>query len=353
LERHAFGAIIQSFNQSIIQSLNLENITFVHPQVLLLLALLPVFVFWYLRAYRKRYPAVQMPNLQSLQGTTSLRGKFRAVLPVMRGLAFVALVIALARPQEVLKEENITADGIDIFLVMDLSSSMLAQDFKPDRLEASKRVAAEFVEKREYDRIGLAVFAGEAFTQCPLTTDHRVVKEFLAGLQCGILEDGTAIGMGLATAVNRLKDSESKSKVVILLTDGVNNAGYIKPLTAAEIAREFEVKVYTIGVGSVGDALTPVSRRSDGRYIFGLARVEIDEQLLKEIAGMTGGRYFRATTAENLEEIYAEIDQLEKTEIEVTTVRRYSEEFHRFALWGLLLLVMEVILRYTVLRAIP
>ena len=236
---------------------------------------------------------------------------------------------------------------------MDLSSSMLAQDFKPDRLEESKRVAADFVNKREHDRIGLSVFSGEAFTQCPLTTDHKVVKEFLAGLKCGLLEDGTAIGMGLATSVNRLKDSDAKSKVVILLTDGVNNAGYIKPYTAAEIAREFDVKVYTIGVGSTGDALTPVSRRSDGKYIFGLARVEIDEALLEEIANMTGGKYFRATSGEGLEKIYEEINQLEKTEIEVTSIKRYSEEFHYFAFWGLVLLVLEFLLRYTVFRTIP
>jgi len=259
----------------------------------------------------------------------------------------------MARPQLTLQEEEITADGVDIMMVMDLSSSMLAQDFKPDRLEVSKRVAADFVSKREHDRIGLSVFSGEAFTQCPLTTDHRVVKEFLADLRCGLLEDGTAIGMGLATAVNRLKESESKSKVVILLTDGVNNAGYIQPITASEIAREFDVKVYTIGVGSTGDALTPVSRRSDGKYIFGLARVEIDEELLAQIADMTGGKYFRATSAESLERIYAEIDQLEKTEIEVTTIKRYSEEFHHFALWGLILLVLELFLRYTVFKTIP
>jgi Ca-activated chloride channel family protein len=330
-----------------------ENINFVNPEFFLLLLLLPVIAFWYFRRYRRRYATLRMPSLRGVEGLPSIRGRLRAVLLLFRGLAFAALVVALARPQEVLREEEIKAEGIDIFLVMDLSSSMLAQDFKPDRLEVSKRVAAEFVNKRAYDRIGLSVFAGEAFTQCPLTTDHRIVKEFLANLKCGILEDGTAIGMGLATAVNRLKDSESESKVVILLTDGVNNAGYVKPLTAAEIAREFDVKVYTIGVGSTGDALTPVSRRSDGRYIFGLARVEIDEELLRQIADMTDGAYFRATSAESLERIYAEIDQLEKTEIEVTTIKRYSEEFHRFALLGLIFLVLEVVLRYTVFRTIP
>lgn len=331
----------------------LDNYQFVNPEFFLLLLALPLLVVWYTRTHQRRYASLRMSSLKALEGMHSIRGRLRALLPLLRALAFIALVIAMARPQRILKEEEVKAEGIDIALVMDLSSSMLAQDFKPDRLEVSKRVASDFVDKREFDRISLAVFAGEAFTQCPLTTDHGIVKEFLEGLRCGILEDGTAIGMGLATAVNRLKDSEAKSKVVILLTDGVNNAGYVKPLTAAEIAHEFDVKVYTIGVGTTGDALTPVSRRSDGRYIFGLARVEIDENLLRELAEMTGGKYFRATSEESLEQIYAEIDQLEKTEIEVTSIRRYTEEFHHFALWGLIFLILEITLRYTVLRTIP
>lgn len=288
-----------------------------------------------------------------MDGYRSLRGQLFFLLPLLRMITLVLLIIALARPQSVEKEEEITADGIDIMLVMDLSSSMLAQDFKPDRLEVSKRVASEFVSKREFDRVGLAVFAGEAFTQTPLTTDHRVVQEFLSNLDVGILEDGTAIGMGLATAINRLKDSDAKSKVIILLTDGDNNAGYIQPLTATEIAQEFNIKIYTIGVGTVGNALTPVSRRSDGRYIFGLTSVKIDESLLRQIAEMTGGQYFRATTAESLQDIYNEIDQLEKTEIEVTSIRRYSEEFYVFVFVGLLYILLEVILRYTVFRTIP
>lgn len=333
--------------------LNWSNIQFVNPEAFVLLLLLPAVGFWYYKKRKDYYATIKMSSLQSLAGVRSWRGRLRSLLPFLRILSGIALVIALARPQEVLKEEDITSEGIDISLVMDLSSSMLAQDFKPDRLEASKKVAADFVDKRPYDRIGLSVFAGEAFTQCPLTTDHRILKEFLAGLRCGILQDGTAIGMGLATAINRLKDSEAKSKVVILLTDGVNNAGYVKPRTAAEIAREFDVKVYTIGVGSTKDALTPVSRRSDGQYIFGMARVEIDEVLLKEIAEMTGGQYFRATSMQALERIYEVIDQMEKTEIEVTTVRRYTEEFHKFALLGLLFLVLELILNYTILRTIP
>lgn len=294
-----------------------------------------------------------MPTLEAVAGVKSWKANMQKLLPVLRGMAFVALVAALARPQLTLKDEKIKADGIDIFLAIDLSSSMLAQDFNPDRLEVCKRVAVEFVDKRQYDRIGLAVFSGEAFTQCPLTTDHRVLTDFIEGLRCGILEDGTAIGMGLATAVNRIKDSPSKSKVIILLTDGVNNAGYVKPITAAEIAKQFGVKVYTIGVGQEGTAVSPISRRSDGSYVMGMARVEIDEELLKQISEMTGGKYFRATTARSLERIYDEIDKLEKTEIEVTTVKRYSEEFYRFVWLAIGLLLFETLLRFTILRSIP
>lgn len=331
----------------------IKEINFLNPEFLLLLVLLPALAYFYYKRYRTYYATLRMPTLEPMRGITSWRGSMRASLPIFRSLAFIALVIAMARPQLTLKEEEVNANGIDIMLVIDLSSSMLAQDFQPDRLEVSKRVASDFVEKRPYDRIGLAVFAGEAFTQCPLTTDHRIIKEFLAGLECGVLEDGTAIGMGLATGVNRLKDSKVKSKIAILLTDGVNNAGYIQPITAAEIAQEYGVKVYTIGVGTIGDALTPVSRRSDGRYIFGMARVEIDEPLMKRIAEMTGGLYFRATTEQSLEEIYDQIDKLEKTEIEVKSLKRSSEEFYKFAAAGLVLLLLEMVLRYSVLRAIP
>ncbi|MEL7021866.1 MAG: VWA domain-containing protein, partial [Bacteroidota bacterium] len=232
------------------------NINFLYPELLLLLLLLPLLAAWYYYQRRDRFATLKMPSLDAVKGNTTWRGKFRLLLPVLRALAFTMLVIALARPQETLKEENINAEGIDIVLVMDLSSSMLARDFKPDRLSVSKRVAGEFVSKRAYDRVGLVSFAGEAFTQAPVTTDHDVIQEFLAKLECGILKDGTAIGMGLATAINRLKDSKAESKVIILLTDGVNNAGYVKPIMAAEIAQEFDVKVYTIGVGTTGDAST-------------------------------------------------------------------------------------------------
>lgn len=330
-----------------------SNFSFQQPWFLLLLLLLPLVVWLRNRRVKPLEVTVKMPTLEAVAGVKSWKASFQKLLPVLRGLAFVALVVALARPQLTLKDEKIKADGIDIFLAIDLSSSMLAQDFNPDRLEVCKRVAVEFVDKRKYDRIGLAVFSGEAFTQCPLTTDHKVLTDFIESLRCGILEDGTAIGMGLATAVNRIKDSPGKSKVVILLTDGVNNAGYVKPLTAAEIAKEFAVKVYTIGVGQEGTAVSPISRRSDGSYVMGMARVEIDEDLLKQISEMTGGKYFRATTARSLERIYDEIDKLEKTEIEVTTVKRYSEEFYRFVWLAIGLLLVELMLRYTVLRSIP
>lgn len=330
-----------------------NNIQFVNPEFFLLLLLLPILAVWYYRKRSRYYATMLMPSLLSVQGIRSWRGWLRAALPFLRVIAFVSLVIAMARPQEVLKEEEVEAEGIDILMAIDLSSSMLAQDFKPNRLEVSKRVASEFIDKRRYDRIGLTVFAGESYTQCPLTVDHNILKSRLSELECGILEDGTAIGMGLATAVRHLEKSEAKSKVVILLTDGVNNAGYINPSMAAQIAQKLGIKVYTIGVGSTGDALTPIQKRSDGQYIFGLARVEIDEALLKEIAQQTNGEYFRATSVESLERIYSQIDQLEKSKVEVTVMKRYSEAFHPFVFWGMLLLVLEALLRYTVLRTIP
>jgi Ca-activated chloride channel family protein len=236
---------------------------------------------------------------------------------------------------------------------MDLSSSMLARDFEPDRLSVSKRVAVDFVSHRAYDRIGLAVFAGESYTQCPLTNDHQVLIDYLEQLECGQLEDGTAIGMGLAAAVNRLKDSEAKSKVVVLLTDGVNNAGYIRPATAAELAKQFNIKVYTIGVGSYGQALSPVRRRANGDYMFGITNVEIDEELLTQIAEGTGGKYYRAVSEEALKQVYSEIDQLEKTEVEVTVYKRYKELYYFPLLTGFILLVMLYVLRSTVIRSLP
>lgn len=325
---------------------------FVHPLFLLLLLLIPALIWWLRRQQQQRYVVMEMSSLQSTIKLSTWRSRLRPLLPYFRLAALGLLIVAMARPQRTLKEEKINAEGIDIVMTMDLSSSMLAQDFKPDRLEVAKRMASEFVSQRQYDRIGMVVFAGEAFTQCPLTTDHEVLLNFISQLQCGLLEDGTAIGMGLAAAVNRLKDSPAKTKVVILVTDGVNNVGYFKPITAGEIAKEFGIKVYAIGVGSVGEALTPVSRRSDGRFIFGLAPVEIDEDLLRQISKMTGGKYFRATSANDLQQIYRQIDRLEKTKIEVTAIKRYSEEFRWFALGALVILALEFLLRYSILRTI-
>lgn len=330
-----------------------DNLQFLHPWFFVLLALLPAAVWLHRRRLQRHHVALKMPSMEASMGLRSWKGALQKWQPLLRALAFVALVFALARPQRMLKEENIQSEGIDIFMALDLSSSMLAQDFRPDRLEVSKKVAIEFVNKRPYDRIGLAVFSGEAFTQCPLTSDHRVLNDFIESLRCGVLEDGTAIGMGLATAVNRIKDSKAVSKVIILLTDGVNNAGYVKPITAAEIAKEFGIKVYTIGVGKEGEALSPVSRRSDGRYVFGLARVEIDEDLLRQIADMTGGKYFRATNERSLEQIYNEIDRLEKTKLDVTSLKRHSEEFYLFVWAAMAFLLLEIILRYTLLRSTP
>jgi Ca-activated chloride channel family protein len=330
-----------------------DGITFASPYWLLLLLVVPGMILWHRWQRQHREVHLGLPTLEGLDAFRGWRARLDPVLPILWYFSLVMFIIALARPQKTLKEEIVKAEGIDIFMVMDLSSSMLAKDFNPDRLEVSKRVAIEFVDKRPYDRIGLAVFAGESFTQCPLTTDHRVVKDFLASLKCGILQDGTAIGMGLAAGVNRLKDSDTKSKVIILLTDGVNNAGYIKPITAAEIAKEFDVRVYTIGIGTIGDALAPLSRREDGRYVFGMTRVEIDEELLNQIASMTGGQYYRATSAESLERIYAEIDRLEKTAMEVTAFNRYSEEYYKWLLTGMVALGLYLLLKFTVLRRIP
>ncbi|MEM1216839.1 MAG: VWA domain-containing protein [Bacteroidota bacterium] len=328
-------------------------ITFAQPWAFTLLLFIPLVWWWYQRTRHERYPNLRMSSLQSLVEVTSWRAQLRQLLPWLRSLALLLLVVALARPQLTMQDETIKGEGIDIAIAMDLSSRMLAKDFEPNRLEASKRVAIDFVDKREFDRISIVAFAGEAFTQCPLTTDHRIVKNFVSTLACGILDDGTAIGQGLATAVNRLKDSEAKSKVIILLTDGVNNAGYLPPEQAAQIAQQFDVRVYTIGVGSEGEALTPVSRGPTGRYRYDIARVEIDESLLQYIAQTTEGRYFRARNAQELASIYGLIDQLEKTEIESTIVKRYEERFRGFALAAALVLLLELLLRYAVLRAIP
>ncbi|MEJ6614916.1 MAG: VWA domain-containing protein [Saprospiraceae bacterium] len=331
----------------------INNIEFSSPYWLLLLAIIPLMLLYKYYSKRQEIEPMTFSTLESISGLYSWKEKAIKYLPILRYLALAALMLAMARPQQTLKEEVVKAEGIDIILAMDLSSSMLAKDFDPDRLTVSKEVAAKFVDKRVYDRIGLVVFAGDSFTQTPLTTDHNILKDFLANIECGMLDDGTAIGMGLATATNRLKDSKSKSKVIILLTDGVNNAGYIKPLTAAEIAKEYDMKIYTIGVGTTGAALTPVNRRNDGKFVFGMSKVNIDEKLLSEISKMSGGRYFRATDEAMLNSIYDEIDQLEKTEMEVNVFKRYKDIFRIPLMLAFGLLLLEFILRQTVLRTLP
>lgn len=331
----------------------LNNIEFSSPYWLLLLAVIPLMLLYKYYSKRQEIEPMTFSTLESISGLYSWKEKAIKYLTILRYLALAALMLAMARPQQTLKEEVVKAEGIDIILAMDLSSSMLAKDFDPDRLTVSKEVAAKFVDKRVYDRIGLVVFAGDSFTQTPLTTDHNILKDFLANIECGMLDDGTAIGMGLATATNRLKDSKSKSKVIILLTDGVNNAGYIKPLTAAEIAKEYDMKIYTIGVGTTGAALTPVNRRNDGKFVFGMSKVNIDEKLLSEISKMSGGRYFRATDEAMLNSIYDEIDQLEKTEMEVNVFKRYKDIFRIPLMLAFGLLLLEFILRQTILRTLP
>lgn len=318
-----------------------------------MLGLIPLAIFWRRFRRQKSGPVViDMPFDQVTIPKTWRTIVFSGLEPLF-WIAIACFIVAMARPQSEHAEESVKGEGIDIFLVMDLSSSMLARDFEPDRLSVSKQVAIDFVSHRTYDRIGLAVFAGESYTQCPLTNDHDVLKEYLSGLECGAVEDGTAIGMGLAAAVNRLQDSDAKSKVVVLLTDGVNNAGYIRPATASGIAKEFGIKVYTIGVGSYGQALSPVRRRITGEYMFGITNVEIDEDLLKSIAKETGGKYYRAASAEALKQVYDEIDQLEKTEVEITVYKRYQELYYWPLLAGVAILLIVFLLRSTILRALP
>lgn len=276
----------------------------------------------------------------------------RHLLFLLRLAVVALLVIVLARPQSSNKWEQVTTEGIDVVMCMDVSGSMRAMDFKPNRLEASKNVGIEFVNARQDDRFGLVVFAGESFTQCPMTTDRAVVVNFLKEIDFGVIEDGTAIGMGLATAVNRIKDSKAISKVIILLTDGVNNRGDVGPVTAAEIAASFGIRVYTIGVGSQGNAPIPVQDMF-GRTVTRNMPVEIDEEVLRQIAEKTDGAYFRATDNNKLREIYQEIDQLEKTRLDVKHFSKKKEEYFPFLLAAMLLLLVEILMRYTVFRIIP
>ena len=329
----------------------LENITFANPKLLWGLLVIPAAIVWYILRYKKQDASVRFSDMNGFETLPkSWRVYGRHLLFVLQMVALALLIVAIARPQSTSTSQTSNIEGIDIILAQDVSGSMLARDLKPDRLEASKTVAADFVEGRPTDRMGLVVFAGESFTQVPLTTDHGIMLSMLKELKSGMIEDGTAIGDGLATAINRLKDSEAISKVIILLTDGMNNAGSVDPYTAAELAKLYGIRVYTIGVGSYGTAPFPV------QTIFGVQYqqmpVEIDEKLLQTIANSSGGKYFRATSNQKLDDIYDEIDKLERSKIEVTEFRHVHEEFYPLVALALVLLLVEFLLRKFVFRTI-
>lgn len=327
----------------------MNNISFANPAFLYLLLLLPGFIVFYVMKQEKANAAVRIPSTGQFESAgPTFRNYLRHVLFAFRMAAIGLLIVVIARPQSTDRFQNVSTEGIDIVLALDISGSMLARDFKPDRLEASKDVATEFISGRPYDRMGLVVFSGESFTQCPLTTDHAVLINLMREIESGMIEDGTAIGTGLANAVNRIKDSEAKSKVIILLTDGVNNRGEIAPATAAGIAKTYGIRVYTIGVGTQGMAPYPVQTPFGTQYQN--MPVEIDEAVLKEIAQTTGGEYFRATDNDKLVQVYGEIDKLEKSKIDVKQFTRKQEKYLIPALIAFFLIALEIIAGYSVMR---
>ncbi|MBK7690052.1 MAG: VWA domain-containing protein [Bacteroidetes bacterium] len=329
-----------------------QHITFAHPEFFWLLLLLPILVYYQYVRQKKKHSSLFVTTKHYLdQSGVSFRTRLHALLPVLRILALLLFIVALARPQNSKVNETINNEGLDIVLSLDISGSMLAQDFNPNRMEAAKKVAGDFILNRPTDRIGLVIFSGESFTQCPLTTDQNVLLEQVKNIRSGLLEDGTAIGMGLATAVERLRNSKAKTKIIILMTDGVNNSGLIDPITALEIAKAYKIRVYTIGVGSTGNAPYPVQDQ------FGNTRmqqmpVQIDEALMQKISTETGGKYFRATSNTSLEKVYQEIDKLEKTKIEINSYKRYAELFFAYAFIGFCLLLLELLIRYTYIKSI-
>ncbi len=330
----------------------MNNITFLHPSFFWLLLILPAYIAWYIWKQKSMQASLQISTLKGFsKAPVSIKVYLRHLLFAFRVLSIIFLIIVLARPQSSNSFRDEKVEGIDIMMALDISGSMLAEDFKPNRLEAAKDVAMEFIKGRNNDKIGLVIYAAESFTQCPLTTDHNVLQNLFRDIKLGLIEDGTAIGMGLATAVQRIKDSEAKSKVIILLTDGMNNRGEIAPMTAAEIAKTFGVRVYTIGVGTIGMAPYPMQTVFGKEYQ--KVEVKIDEELLENIASMTGGQYFRATDKQKLNEIYAEIDQLEKTRFEVREYTKRKEEYLWFAALAGFFLLMEIFLRSTVFRNLP
>jgi Ca-activated chloride channel family protein len=329
----------------------LENIEFANPDFLWLLLSLPLAALWFFLKRNEQAASLKISSIKGFGGN-SLLPKLRPILYFLRIIALAAIIVAMARPQkEDISTKTKTTKGIDIVMAIDVSSSMLARDLKPNRLSALKEVAANFIKERPNDRIGLVAYAGEAYTKTPITSDKSIVLNSLREITYGQLNDGTAIGMGLATAVNRLKESKAVSKIIILLTDGVNNSGFIEPQTAADLALEYGIKVYTIGLGTNGNALSPIAYNADGSFRYGMREVEIDEALLKDIAKVTGGKYFRATDNEKLEAIYEEINKLEKTEIEEFKYYKYEEMFRPWVLLAGALLLLEWTLRNTLFRS--
>ncbi|MCT4616479.1 MAG: VWA domain-containing protein [Marinifilaceae bacterium] len=330
----------------------MHKIKFENPEYLYLLIIIIPMIVWYILKDKNNHASIRISTLAAFDSTKkTLKNYIRHSLIILRILAIATLVIAIARPQSRNDKRNVSTEGIDIVLALDISSSMLARDFEPDRLEASKDIATQFISGRKDDKIGLVVFGGESFTQCPLTTDHKVLINLFQDIQCGIIEDGTAIGLGLANAVNRLKESKAKSKVVVLITDGENNRGEIAPLTAAELAKTFGIRVYTVGIGSIGTAPYPFQTP------FGISMrnvpVKIDEEVLQNISNITDGKYFRATDNEKLKQIYTEIDKLEKTKIEVKQFVTKKEEYLIFVIFAMAFVLLEILLRSTILRNIP
>ena len=330
-----------------------EGIEFLNKGFFWLLLVLPLALLWYYFKHKQQTAELKISSLKGFKVTNSWLPKLKHVLFTLRLVALTFLIIALARPRTVdVSTKTKTTRGIDIVMAIDVSASMLAKDLKPNRLDALKKVAAQFIKGRPNDRIGIVEYAGESYTKTPITSDKNIVLSSLNDIRYNtIIEGGTAIGMGLATSVNRLKDSKAKSKVIILLTDGVNNSGSINPKIASELAVEFGIKTYTIGLGTNGMALSPIRIKQNGQFQYGRVKVEIDEELLKEIAEVTGGKYFRATNNKKLAEIYSEINKLEKTEIEEFKFYNYEEKFRWFVWIAGILLLLELLLRITIFRS--
>lgn len=333
----------------------MKNITFLHPEFFWLFLVLPIAIAWYWFTHKKQRATLKISSTKSFKGSRTLIAKLQPLLFGLRILALSTIILALARPRSVdVSSKSRTTKGIDIVMAIDVSGSMLAKDLKPNRLEALKRVAAEFVEDRINDRIGLVVYAGESYTRTPVTSDKTVILQSLKTVEYddSIIADGTGIGVGLATAINRIKDSKAKSRIIILLTDGVNNSGTIDPRMAADIAKEYGIKVYTIGIGTNGMAPFPYAKAPNGKFLYQNMKVEIDEKLMKEIAKTTDGKYFRATSNAKLKEIYTEINKLEKTEVEEKKYFNYDEKYQPLVWLALVLLFVEVLLKNTIFKGL-